>query len=62
MTKVDVEKVTTKEDNGVENSQWVTESDYEKIRKSIDNWPEWKRKICNTSRPKHAKLFQFTDV
>lgn len=25
----------------------MTKSDYEKIRKSVENWPQWKKDLCN---------------
>lgn len=35
----------------------VTKGDYEKVRKSISEWPKWKREVCNVSRPTYAKQF-----
>lgn len=49
--------VITKE-NGGNNSQWLNERDYEKVRKSINNWPEWKRQFSSAGRPQHDKTIK----
>lgn len=48
---------TLKETKRIDSSQWVNKADYERVRESISKWPEWKREICNTSRPSYAKPF-----
>jgi hypothetical protein len=30
-----------------ENKCKITKTSYDKIMKSIDSWPEWKKKLCN---------------
>ena len=25
----------------------MTKAEYEAIRKSVDNWPQWKKDLCN---------------
>ncbi len=50
-------RVATPRKGNAEKEQWMNEKDYKEVRKNIDKWPEWKRRISNTDRPEYAKPF-----